>query len=753
MIPVTSIRTTARLGAAAFTLGLSLALPQTVGICAADSGDSAAASVDQPQARASRAPGRSATAAGRAESRPAARTEPNPSRTATVVAVEPDPVTPEIPELPSEQEVPDPGSSESTVPVVGPRQSAVPELPQSAATHAAAEPTAQFIAPPPRAASASPLRVVADFADVSSGALSGNDPTTPMGAPVSWTVLAAASRETFGSPKNPAVVAIPQTPLFTALRLQEIPIIGPLLVTPVVTVVSHIPVVSDLLHPIVGYPLLPEGLATPRDVRVVSFDGTGINAHFMPASGLPIGQSAPTIFLASALGMPGATNIDGTPLDLILADLGGEIGIATLREAGYNVVTWDPRGEYFSGGVLQIDSPDFEARDVSAVITWVADQPEAQLDAPGDPRMGMAGASYGGGIQLVTAATDQRVDAIVPTISWNTLNSSIYKNDAFKTGSASALAATLVFTLARFNSQILPLVIYGDFTGDMTEEGQDLLARSGPGGVRGYPDLVSQITAPTLLIQGSVDTLVGLKEADLTATNLLARGIPTKVLWFCGGHGFCIHNVFDLSDGIALNERTVAWFDRYVKGESVSTGAGFEWVDQRGQHLSRDTYGPPTGDPVVAARSGEQVLPLIPYVGGSGPMFLVFPIGGTKALNAINLKTPVSPTTAYIVGEPELTFTYSGAGTGEHVYAQLVDDNTGLVLGNQVTPVPVILDGQTHTVTVPLEPVAQTLLPGETVTLQLFSWSAAHAANASLGALTVTDIRISLPTNGAFAAA
>ena len=741
-------------------LGLSLAFPHTTGIAAADivSDDSAAASADQSQTRAGRPAGRSAnTSAGRAEAGAATRPAPGRSPFPSVVAAEPDEHDDSIPEIPSEPPPEMPPPEIAIAQPVLPPSTAPVAVPSQPATNG--EPEA-FIAPPPRAPGS--IRMATSPAGVRSGALAGHGPTVPVEGPLSWTVLAAASRETFGSAKTianqpyshtNAVMAIPQTPLFTALRLQEIPVIGPLLITPVVTVISHIPVVSDLLHPIVGYRLLPDGVAAPRDVRVVSFDGTQINAHFMPASGMPVGQSAPTVFLASALGMPGATNLDGTPLDLILADLGGEIGIATLRDAGYNVVTWDPRGEYFSGGVLQIDSPDFEARDVSAIIDWVAEQPEARLDAPGDPQMGMAGASYGGGVQLVTAAIDHRVDAIVPTISWNTLNSSIYKNDAFKTGSASSLAATLVFTLARFNAQILPIVIYGDLTGDMTEEGQDLLASSGPGPARGYPDLVSKITAPTLLIQGTVDTLFGLTEADLTATTLLAQGVPTKVLWFCGGHGLCIHNVFDLSDGIALNERTLQWFDRYVKGEPVSTGPGFEWVDQRGQHLSRDTYGPPSGEPIVASRTAEQTLPLIPYVGGSGPMFLVFPIGGTKALNAVNLQTPVSSATAYIVGEPQLTFTYSGTGTGEHVYAQLVDDTTGLVLGNQVTPVPVTLDGQTHTVTIPLEPVAQTLRPGETVSLQLFSWSAAHAANAALGALTVKDIRISLPTNGGAAAA
>ena len=71
--------------------------------------------------------------------------------------------------------------------------------------------------------------------------------------------------------------------------------------------------------------------------------------------------------------------------------------------------------------------------------------------------------------------------------------------------------------------------------------------------------------------------------------------------------------------------------------------------------------------------------------------------------------TPKSTTTTHVVGAPKLTFTYSGIGTTRHVYAQLVDDTTGLVLGNLVTPISVTLDGRSHDVTVDLEQVAQTL--------------------------------------------
>jgi ABC-2 type transport system ATP-binding protein len=119
---------------------------------------------------------------------------------------------------------------------------------------------------------------------------------------------------------------------------------------------------------------------------------------------------------------------------------------------------------------------------------------------------------------------------------------------------------------------------------------------------------------------------------------------------------------------------------------------------------------------------------------------------GSKAINALNLTIPKATTTTYIIGAPQLTVMYSGTGTSRHVYAQLVDDSTGLVLGNLVTPVPVTLDGQTHTVSVPMEMVAQTLKPGESVTLQLVASTFPYETITTWGVLTVSSMTLSLPT-------
>ena len=193
---------------------------------------------------------------------------------------------------------------------------------------------------------------------------------------------------------------------------------------------------------VVGVCLL--GAAAPaqgRDFTVTSFDGTKINAHFYPGNGVDAAHRAPTILEGPGWSSAGETQGGGGAGGGAGAVFQGPSGIDTLIEHGFNVVTWDPRGFGQSGGTVQIDDPRYEGRDVQALIDYVATQPEAKLDRPGDPRLGMAGASYGGGIQLVTAAIDGRVDAIAPTIAWHSLLTSLFPENSIKLGWGSILIA------------------------------------------------------------------------------------------------------------------------------------------------------------------------------------------------------------------------------------------------------------------------------------------------------------------------
>src|SRR5581483_10485136 len=141
-----------------------------------------------------------------------------------------------------------------------------------------------------------------------------------------------------------------------------------------------------------------------------SFDGTPIvYTLFLPA-GASADHPVPAVLMTH--GWAGSRQT-GT---------GGMVG--RLLDAGFAVVTWDSRGFGQSGGFIELDSPAYEVRDASALVDMLAASPLiAQRD--GDPLVGMAGGSYAGGIQLLTAAFDSRIDAIVPDITWNDLRQSL----------------------------------------------------------------------------------------------------------------------------------------------------------------------------------------------------------------------------------------------------------------------------------------------------------------------------------------
>lgn len=534
--------------------------------------------------------------------------------------------------------------------------------------------------------------------------------------------------------------------------LQRIPILGPLLVTPIVGVVHVIPLVGDIIHPVIGFPIdhfAPPGTPRARNFRVTSFDGTRIFVNFMPAKGLKAGETAPTILNGPGLGLPGSTALE-LPVDSFLPN--DVVGVGTLRENGYNVVTWDPRGEWRSEGVMHLNSPDLEGRDMSHIISFLSTLPEVELDAVNDPRIGMTGASYGGGIQLATAAIDHRVDAIVPTIAWNNLVDVLFPRDAVNSSWGTLLPAVLALTFAREHPRIFPVAIQGVLFGIADPADIELVNSLS------FGDQIKDITAPTLLIQGTVDTLFTLDQAHRNALDLIEAGTTTKVIWYCGGHGACLS---DFNDGEFVIGRTLSWLDRYVKGnENVDTGAQFEWVDQNGDWHSDETYPATESTPIVVTREEDsRVMPIIPALFGSGPNPLIITRGLIAALlglpsaaaayNAVDLDIPPVEELTYVVGAPVVTMKYTGDGTAKHVYAQIVDNETGLVLGNHATPIPVTLDGESRTATFSLEQIAHTLRPGQSLTVQIVTSTAKFINYYSWGAIKIEELSIELPTRAA----
>jgi ABC-2 type transport system ATP-binding protein len=120
-----------------------------------------------------------------------------------------------------------------------------------------------------------------------------------------------------------------------------------------------------------------------------------------------------------------------------------------------------------------------------------------------------------------------------------------------------------------------------------------------------------------------------------------------------------------------------------------------------------------------------------------------------KALNAVNLRLAAPSRLRLLMWAPQLTVTYQGTATQRvtQVFAQLVDDANGEVLGHQITPVPVMLDGKRHTLTLPLEIVAAAVARGEHLTLQITPSTVAYQSQRAVGSIRFTSIRIALPTS------
>ena len=105
--------------------------------------------------------------------------------------------------------------------------------------------------------------------------------------------------------------------------------------------------------------------------------------------------------------------------------------------------------------------------------------------------------------------------------------------------------------------------------------------------------LVERIRVPTLLLQGSADTVFPLSEAMRNHAILKRNGVPVKMIWFCGGHGVCLGGQ---GPSTVLERAVVNWFDRYLKRRDVRTGPPFQFFPDGGTLTPGVTFPPVATD-------------------------------------------------------------------------------------------------------------------------------------------------------------
>lgn len=240
---------------------------------------------------------------------------------------------------------------------------------------------------------------------------------------------------------------------------------------------------------------------------------------------------------------------------------------------GFVVLTWSARGFGKSTGLIEMNSIDAEVADSKALISTLADNKDVIQDKSGDPRVAVMGSSYGGANALLTAANDQRVDAVIADITWSDLGQSLFPQSI--TPATESGPFKKVWTGTFFSAVTLQRAELGEcgslsprfcatyqravLQGAPSKSEQQLLSSISP------INFVKFITAPTLISQGQSDSLFPLTESYNTAQGIKSANpnLPLSMIWHGGGHDG------GPSQRDYLREQNLQWLNKYLNKADI----------------------------------------------------------------------------------------------------------------------------------------------------------------------------------------
>ncbi|KOV59292.1 CocE/NonD family hydrolase [Streptomyces sp. MMG1121] len=484
-----------------------------------------------------------------------------------------------------------------------------------------------------------------------------------------------------------------------------------------------------------------------RTDQVMAVDGVRLDTSFFTPSGA---GRHPAVLLAHGFG-GSKDDVRGQAEDL--------------ARDGYAVLTWSARGFGRSTGKIGLNDPKGEVADVSRLIDWLAKRPQVRLDRPGDPRVGVAGGSYGGAISLLAAGYDHRVDAIAPAITYWNLADALFPNGVFK-----KLWAGVFFNTsggcARFTPELCRMYDRVAESGTPDQAARTLLEERSPSAV------AARIKVPTLLVQGQTDSLFPLGQADAAQKAIRANGAPVDVDWIAGGH-----DGGDMETG-RVQARVRAWFDRYLKDDkSASTGPAFR-ITRTGGVRSNDGTAQLRGASAAAYPGLRDDPRAVPLTGGtqqvanpagaSPPGVSALPglggSGGLSQLSALGLGVSLDFPGQYarfdsapltrdlqITGEPTATVHVTSTSADAVLFGKVYDvgpDGTQQVLPSQlVAPVRVTGAKAGKDVTLTLPAIDHQVQKGHRLRLVLASTDLGYASPAAPATYTVAlKGALSVPT-------
>jgi putative CocE/NonD family hydrolase len=431
--------------------------------------------------------------------------------------------------------------------------------------------------------------------------------------------------------------------------------------------------------------LAPPASATeivPRDLTI-TVTGLGpenrtceIDADLYVPAGVNKRHQAPALLATNGFG--------GTKEDQAdLAQGFGEQGYVTLSYTGLGFVDGDPcpitldDREHdgaaasqlirFLGGDRSIVAVD-DATGRRVVVDQVIRE-DRRSGTTHDPAVGMTGGSYGGQIQFAAAAVEHaagtdRLDAIIPLITWNDLAYSLAPENSALPGATAGSGSVSSGQTGVFKYQWAALFTTVGIGNGAADAGALLDPDRAPAYLRnhcanfepevcrallevattGYPSqasidylrsnsvasYLSDVRVPTLIGQGQADTLFNLQESVATYTALEKQGTPVSLVWQSWGHSDSspVAGELDLRHPADSYQgrQALAWFDHYVRGKGPQPAQDFryfrDWVYEAdgGDAAAIDAaYAvSPSFPPATSARtwylSGGQT---VPGVGGT----------------------------------------------------------------------------------------------------------------------------------------
>jgi len=412
-----------------------------------------------------------------------------------------------------------------------------------------------------------------------------------------------------------------------------------------------------------------------------------IDADLYVPAGVDKAHPAPSLLVTNGFGGTKADQAD-------LAQGFGDHGYVTLSYTGIGFVDGDTcpitlddvqhdgaaAGQLmrFLGGdpsIVAVDDSTGKRVHVDQVI-----RQDAATGTPFDPAVGMTGGSYGGQIQFAAAGYEHqkgtnRLDAIVPLITWNDLAYSLAPENSGLPGGTTRSGSATYRGTGVFKYQWAGLFT----TVGVADGGQDVPPPTDTAawntfvtqgcanfdkpvctalldvGTLGYPtqadirflhsnsvaSYMKDIRVPTLLGQGQADTLFNLQESVATYTSLKRQGTPVSLMWQSWGHSNSTPKPGELDmrhpEKSFQGRRALAWFDHYVRGTAPTPAHNFQYF--------RDWVFAATGD----SSKAYATAPSFP-VGGTRTLFLSGSSAGGSDGALVTSQSAVVPGTSVYTG-------------------------------------------------------------------------------------------------------